>query len=134
MAYKTDDLVKDQACNYLKNNATRLALCAGSPADFSEANTALGSGSGKKLGDVTVDSSDFTTQDGPTDGRECNCAAQSVTIATAGNADHVAWLDVANSRLLHVTQLSGTLSGLTVSQVVAVPEHAYILRDTIAAT
>ncbi len=112
MGYADDSQALDAKLNDLKNNTTRLVLCAGEPANFSEAQTNFGVGSGKRLGEVTVSAADFTGPSaGDVDGRKLVSNAQgSVPISIDGTADHVAWVDTVNSRLKHVRPLAAPIA------------------------
>lgn len=92
------DDVLDGAWNIIKNNCTRITVCSTQPTTYAEANATYA------LADVTVDSADFTNADGDTSGRKCTVGAQnSVLVDTGGSAQHIALLDVTNSKLLYVT-------------------------------
>lgn len=101
MAKSVHNDVLDAALNYLKNNATRLTLCNAQPTTFTEANATFA------LADVTIDSSDFTgPADGDTSGRKITINAQNdvdVDTTDPGGTNHVALLDVDDSKLLYVT-------------------------------
>lgn len=95
--------VLDGALTVLRNNATRMTLCAGAPATFAAADI----GGANYLADVTLSPSDFTIGNGDVSGRKATVAAKNgISIAESGIADHVALLDVANSRLLYVNEIS----------------------------
>lgn len=90
--------VLDGALNIIKNNCTRQVACSAEPTTFTEANATYA------LADVTMAGTDFTIADGDTSGRKVTVGAKStVTIDTSGTANHIALLDVANSKLLEVT-------------------------------
>lgn len=92
-----DDMI-DGALNILKNNVTRLVICSTQPTTYTEANVTYA------LADVTVDGTDFTLANGDTSGRKVTVAAQSsILIDASGTAQHIALLDVSNSKLLYVT-------------------------------
>lgn len=82
--------------------ATRMYICADQPADYAGiAALALAQA------DVTagVGNGDFTIGDAPGGGRRLTVAAQAdMPIGTTGEGDHVVLADVANSRLLYVTE------------------------------
>lgn len=100
MAKKAHDDVMDGALNVVKTNCTRMTACAGEPATFAEANI----GGAKFLADVTLASGDFTISDGDTNGRKVRVAQKTgVTVDNTGTVDHIALLDVTNSKLLYVT-------------------------------
>lgn len=111
MAKWIHDDVLDQSLNYVKNNCTRMTACSQQPADYTEANATY------KLADVTMASGDFTVGDGDASGRKVNVAAKAaVDIDADGTANHVALLDVSNTKLLAVTtcQANQLTSGGTV--------------------
>lgn len=94
--------VLDGMLNIIKNNCTRITLCSQEPTTYAEANATYA------LADVTVDSADFTNADGDVSGRKTTVAAQSgVTVDATGTSNHVALLDVSNSKLLYVTTHTG---------------------------
>lgn len=98
MAKAAHDDVMDGALLVIKNNVTRQVACSAQPTTFTEANSTYA------LADVTMTSSDFTIANGDTSGRKVTVAAKSgVLIDTSGTANHVALLDVVNSKLLLVT-------------------------------
>lgn len=101
MAKTVHDDVLDAALNHIKNNATRMTLCNAQPTTFTEANATFA------LADITIDTGDFTgPANGDTSGRKLTVAAQTgvdVDTTDPGGTNHVALLDVANSKLLYVT-------------------------------
>lgn len=99
MAKTIHDDVLDGASNIIKNNCTRQVACSAAPTTFAEANATYA------LADVTLASGDFTLANGDTSGRKVTTAAKSgVLIDASGTATHIAQLDVANSKLLGVTE------------------------------
>ena len=105
MAKFLSDTVLDAALDVIATSDT-LIICAGEPADYTDATTDSGSG-GHALGEVTVTSGDFTKADGDTSGRKITCAQQTgVTIDVTGTADHVALVDVGTTTLLAVTTIT----------------------------
>lgn len=136
MAYTISDTVFDQALSYLKNNCTKCVVLSADPAgNYSNANTDNGTGSGIKIAEVTVTSTDYTVADGATDGRKVTLAAQNdVPVGAAGDASHVAWLDVSNTAVLFVTQLTTNRTGLTTSDTLDIPAHFAALRDAVVAS
>jgi hypothetical protein len=106
MAKTVHDDVLDGALNIVKNNATRMVACSAQPTTYTEANATYA------LADVTMASGDFTAANGDTNGRKLTVAAKpAVLIDTSGTPNHVALLDVTNSKLLYVTTAtSGALT------------------------
>ncbi len=106
--------VLDGALNVIKNNCTRMTVCNAQPTTYTEANTTFA------LADVTMVSGDFTLAAGDTSGRKVTVAAKSaVPVDTTGTANHIALLDVTNTKLLLVTTC--TAQGLTSGNTVNIP-------------
>src|SRR5690606_35643657 len=107
-------------------NCTRIVLCSDQPTTFTEANATFA------LADVTVDGSDFSQANGDVSGRKTTVAAQSgVPVDVTGEADHVALLDVANSKLLYVTVID-TPQMLTSGNDVDIAAFDIEVRDPAA--
>ena len=136
MAYTISDTVFDEALNYLKNNVTKIVVLDADPAgSYSDANTNNGTSTGMKLAEVTVTGTDFTVADGATDGRKATAAAKNdVPVVAAGDATHVAWLDVTGTAVLFVTQLTTNRTGLTTSDTLDIPAHFAAIRDAVVAS
>jgi len=101
MPKRIPDTVYDQALQYIKNNADKLVICQGEPANYSEATTDLGTGSGKALGEIAVDAADFTISDGDSSGRKVRVAAQNgIGVDVSGNLNHAAIIDDAGQQIL----------------------------------
>lgn len=99
MTKTVHDDVLDGALNVIKNNCTRQVACSAAPATYAEANATYA------LADVTLASGDFTLANGDSSGRKLTTAAKSgALIDVSGTATHIAQLDVANSKLLAVTE------------------------------
>lgn len=104
------DTILDQPLDYVSNNADKLVLCDGEPADYSAATTDKSNG-GNALGETSISSADFTKADGDTSGRKTTVSSQSgVSVDDDGTADHYAIIDDNNSDLLHVTTISNSQS------------------------
>ena len=106
MAFANPDIM-DAALTEMSDNADTYIVSNGEPTDYDDATTDVDDG-GSRMGDVAVDSDDFTLQDGDPDGREVEVAAQSVSIdgtSTETNADYIAIVDDTNERLLIATPL-----------------------------
>jgi len=122
MGKSINDVVLDGALDIIKNNCTRVTVCSTEPTTYTEGNATYA------LADVTVDSTDFTIANGDTNGRKVTLAQQSsITIDTSGSAQHIAYLDVSNSRLLFVTTC--TTQSLTSGGTVTIPAHDLELSD-----
>lgn len=98
MAKSVHDDVLDGALNVIKNNATKQVLCSQQPTTFAEADVTYA------LADVVMASADFTIANGDTNGRKVTVAAKAtVPVDASGTGNHIALLDVTNSKLLYVT-------------------------------
>ena len=105
MAVFLSDTVLDAALDVIAT-ADQLIICAGEPADYTDATTDSGSG-GHALGEVAVSSGDFTKADGDASGRKVTVAQKTgVTIDVSGTADHVALVDDGASVLLAVATIT----------------------------
>lgn len=122
MAKSVHDDVLDGALNIIKNNCTRMVACSTQPTTYTEANATYA------LADVTMTSTDFTAANGDTSGRKLTIAAKSgVTVDASGTYQHVALLDVTNSKLLYVT--TGTSQSLTSGNTVNFPAWKIEIAD-----
>lgn len=122
MAKSVHDDVLDGALDIIRNNCTRVTVCSTQPTTYTEGNATYA------LADVTVDSTDFTKANGDTNGRKLTVAQQaSVPVDTTGTAQHVALLDVANSKLLYVTTC--TSQSLTSGNTVTIPAWDIEIAD-----
>ena len=105
-----DQVINRQGVSYYESNVTKMIACSGAPATYSDATTLLGSG-GNKLGEVVIDATDVTIQDGVSSGDRATFASQTITIdGSIGSEtlDHIAVVDDNEPRLLLVTPLSAT--------------------------
>lgn len=125
------DDVLDNGLEEIQTDATTITLCAGAPTTLSDAITNLGTGSGKKLADVTVNASDWGIANGSPDGRTLTMTAQTgITVDITGTADHLAVVD--GSRLLLVIPLSSSV-GITATNTVTIGSWTYRIPDPVAA-
>lgn len=124
MVKTVHDDVLDGALNIIKNNCTKVTVCTSAPTSYVEGNATYA------IADVTVDSADFTNQNGDVNGRKSTLGAQSaVPIDTSGTATHLAYLDVANTKLLLVT--STTSQVLTSGGTVDIPAVDQEIADPV---
>lgn len=122
MAKSVHNDVLDGAHNIIKNNCTRMTVCTTEPTTYAQANT------NNMLASVTMASGDFTAADGDVNGRKLTIAAKTgVSISVSGTAQHIALLDVANSKLLYVTTC--TSQPLTAGNTVNFPSWKIELAD-----
>lgn len=120
MAKTVHDDILDSALNYIKNNATRIAICSSQPTTYAELTTNLGSG-GYKLAIKTITSSNFTgPADGDVSGRKLSKNEDAtITVDITGTATYVGFGDSATSKLLYVTTC--TSQSLTATNTVTIP-------------
>lgn len=123
MAKSVHDDVLDAALSYVKTNGTRLCVCSTQPTTHTEALTTY------MLAIKTISSSDYTgPANGDTNGRKVTVnAANSVSVTNSGDAQHVAVVDFANSKLLYVSTC--TLQTLTAGNTVNVPAWDIEISD-----
>lgn len=122
MAKTVHDDVLDGALNILKNNVTRMTACSAQPTTYAEGNATYA------LADVTLASGDFTIANGDTNGRKVTMAQKTgVAVDTTGTANHVALLDVTNSKLLYVTTC--TSQALTAGNTLTFPAWDIEIAD-----
>lgn len=95
MAKTLHNDVLDGSPNIIKNNCTRMTLCSAQATTYAEGNATFA------LADVTMAGGDFTNADGDVSGRKLTVAAKSaVPVDVTGTGNHIAYLDVTNSKLL----------------------------------
>lgn len=108
MAKSVHDDVLDSALTLIKNNCTRMTACSAQPTSFADANI----GGAVFLADVDMAAVDFAVANGDVSGRKITIGQKTgITVDNSGTANHVALLDVPNSRLLYVT--TATAQALT---------------------
>jgi hypothetical protein len=117
------DDVLDGMLNVLKNNCTRVVVCSTQPTTFTEGNATYA------LADVTVAATDFTVAD-DTSGRKVTFGGKSnVLIDASGTAQHIALLDVSNSKLLYVTTCTSQALTANGSNTVTIPTFKISVAD-----
>lgn len=116
MAKKVEDIVLDQALNYIKNNGTRIDLNSAEPADYTAATSTLTLGN-----DATLTSGSYTGPvAGDTNGRKLTINAVTGISTSAGTCTHVAISDVTGTALLLATTTGGeSLAGGGTADVAA---------------
>lgn len=102
MSKYVPDTSIDDMLSVIADNCTRLVICSTQPTTFTEANATYA------LADITITAGDgngdLTIANGDTSGRKLTFLQQTgVTVDASGTAQHVAALDVTNSKLLAVT-------------------------------
>lgn len=137
MGRSIHDDIRDAALNLIKNNCDKMVVLDADPLGvYADTQTNNGTGDGKRIAEVAMTSGDFTVQDATLGtGREVASAAKtSVSAVAAGDANHVAWIDTANSRVLMVTPLTTTRTGIVVSDPLDIPSIIYDIPAAIEAT
>ena len=127
MGKSAHDDVLDAIGNYFKTNGKKMTACEGEPTTYEHANSTKGTGTGKALADITLDSDDYTLAN-DTSGRKATIGEQAdVTIDASGDADHVAIVDTTNEKLLYVTTC--TSQTLTAANTVTFPAWKINIED-----
>ena len=123
----------DAALNHLKTTSNLLVLLSAEPASFAEAQADVDD-AGKRLGEVAIDSADFTgPSDGGTSGRKLIVNAQTgVSVSgneTTGatNMTHLALVDTVGEDVLYVTTC--TAQSLTFGSTANTAAWTIELRD-----
>lgn len=122
MAALYDNSVLDAALNVIKNGATSLRICSGTPTDFATADS-------ETLADVAVTSTDFTgPADHATSGRQVVVAAKAdVPVDVGGTPTHYAL--VSGSVLLAMTEVNPSSPALTAGSSVDIPTVTFSIAD-----
>jgi hypothetical protein len=119
--------VLDALGNYLKTNGIKMTVCEGAPTTYEHASSNKGTGTGKVLAGVVIDTGDYTLADGTT-GRKVTFSAQvDVPIDVSGTVDHVAVINTTSSALLFVTTC--TSQPLVATNTVTIPAWAITSGD-----
>lgn len=121
--------VLDEALNYVKTNADKMVLTDGEPTSYTNANTNNGSGSGQKIAEVSMISTDYTIANGDNTGdRKITSAAKSgQDVVSGGNGSYIAYLDTSNSEILHYYKIATERLGLTTDDKVNFPAHTFTI-------
>lgn len=121
--------VPDAALAYIQDNCDQMIACEGAPASYAEATTAPASG--KALADTAMSSGDFTIADGDTDGRKISWSSKpGVAVDANGDADHIAFVDTGNTKLLLVVPMTATVALTTGGgETMTIEGGSYTLRD-----
>lgn len=123
-----NDIVLDQALNYIKSNANLVLLCSDQPTDFTDALNNYPTG--KLLGQGVVDATDFTVQNGVSQGRRVTMSTQvGVAITTSGTVTHIALVDTVNQTLLAVTTI--TSQAVSASETAQLNATDWTLNDVV---
>lgn len=135
MARFITDNAFDAQLDHIIDNGDTLHVCETAPTTYSDAVTALGTGTGKSLGSVSLSGIDYAKAAGDTDGRKMTVAAQTgISITTPGGAsqtaDHVAIVDTTGTELLFVTSMPA--QAVTSGGTVDLDAFSHTARDASA--
>lgn len=109
-----NDLMLDEAFDWVRDRVTQLVVCNAAPTTYAEATSTF------KLASVQITSTDISLADGDGGGRKMVIAAQTgVTVDTTDTANHVALAGSTGSTLLLVTEC--TTQALTTGNTVDFP-------------
>ena len=127
MGKSLNDLVFDEGLEYLETNGNLLVLCDGEPSSYADATTDLGSG-GYALGEIVINSADFTIANGTVSGRKITVGQQTgITVDVTGEVDHIAIVDTSGTDLLLVTTV--TAQNLTAGNTATVNAFKLEMAD-----
>jgi hypothetical protein len=120
------DAMLDEALAYITDNSAQIVLCVDQPADYSEATTDYGTGSGKALGEKALVAADFSAISDGSSGRKLTVPqVSSVTVDVTGSVTHLAI--ISESALLYVTTCVS--QAVTNGSSVTIPEWDIEIRD-----
>jgi hypothetical protein len=115
--------VLDGLLNQVKTGCTKVTVCTTEPTTYAQANAT------NMLANVTVESSDFTLGS-ESGGRSLAFGGKSgVLISNSGTAEHIAFLDVANSKLLAVTTCTSQALTANGANTVAISTLKFIVNN-----
>ncbi len=121
MAKVVHDDVLDGALQVLVDNAAKMAVCAGQPADVAACEGGLAI--------VAMSTGDFTIGNGSTSGRKVAVAEKAtVAVAATGVADHVALYSTATNKVYFITTCSSQALTSTANSV-TIPTWAIEIAD-----
>ncbi len=121
----------DAALNYVASAATRMTLCAGTPADAAAATTAVSSG-GAMLAELVFDASaqsGFAIDTTISGNRRLTIGGQTALMGVEnGIADHLAIVSAAASELLLLTELTEPQAVLS-GQIIATRSFSVTINE-----
>jgi hypothetical protein len=132
MSKSVNDLVLDASLEYLLNHGVKMTVCETEPTTYEQANSNKGTGAGKVLANVAMESGDYAIASvvGGAGGRKITMSEKAdVTVDITGDADHVAIVDTVNEVLLYVTTC--TQQTLTAANTVTFPSWTISLSDPV---
>lgn len=126
MAKSVHTDVLNALLDYIANNCIRVTVCSTQPTTYTEGNATF------KLATKTVTAGagngSFTEAAGDVSGRKLTLLQQAnIPVDSSGTALHIAFLDVANSKLLAVTTC--TSQALTAGNTVTIPAFKIEVSD-----
>lgn len=122
--------VLDAALQYVEDNGSRLCVCNAAPTTYLLAINQPDAGSpGYKLADVDIISTDYTgPADGDASGRKTTVNQQAgVSVDYSGTANHLAIVDVSNTKLLYVTEVNS--QAVTAGNTLTIPAFDIEIAD-----
>lgn len=100
MGKSLSDAVLDALLNEVADNADKLHICVGEPADYADITSHTKGNVTLTLGDGN---GDYTISNGDVSGRKLTVAEQSVTPSADADIDHLVFADSSNSLIKAVT-------------------------------
>lgn len=96
MGKRAEDIFFAEGFDGLANSCNEMHVCSQEPASYAEVST-------YSLGDVAIDSGDFTQGDGSPDGRKVTIAAQTITGTGDGTGTHIVLIETGQSQVWYIT-------------------------------
>lgn len=126
---------QDAYLQYIADNADRVIMTDAAPANYADATTNNGTGSGVKIAEKAVTAVNFTLGAGSPDGREIAVDAfNTVPVAAAGTGSHMVVVDDSGAgKILLVTPLATPRGPLTTSDTVNFPTWDHTIAVPVAA-
>lgn len=97
MGKAADNIFFSEGFGGLANSANRMDVCSQQPTTYTEATSTY------SLGNVTLDSGDYTEGDASPDGRKVTIGAQTITGGSNGTGTHIVLTETGQSQLWYVT-------------------------------
>lgn len=127
MAKSQNDLIYDEALNYIRARGSKITVCNGQPTTYVQATTT----SNNMLAETTtgITSGEYTgPANGDVSGRKVTTPAKNdLSVLVSANANHVAVVSTSGSALLYVTTV--TSQALTTGNTVNVAAFDFEIED-----
>lgn len=126
MARYINDIVLNQALNYIKNNADKVIVSSVDSTDYATVTTA-----GNILGQADLVSGDFALGDGASSGRDVAFLGKTNVVAgQAGRFKQIAILDTSSTNILAVYNAKQERD-IQVGDTLTIDENTYTITDAL---